>query len=848
MNAMFSLVVLIGGAFVFVASALLELLKRVIVLLGLGLAAAFGFASGLVWRALVWVARASGLRLLRRQLVTAPIFSLFTKVLPPISDTERVALDAGGVWWEGELFSGRPDWSKLHAMAPPVLTPEEQAFLDGPCDELCRRLDEWKITHAWADLPPDIWDFLRKNGFFAMIIPKRYGGLEFSNFAHSQVLLKIGSRSPTAASIVSVPNSLGPAELLLHYGTNEQRDYYLPRLSEGIEVPCFALTSPTAGSDATSIRDTGVVCKGTWQGKEVVGIRLNWDKRYITLAPIATLLGLAFKLYDPEHLIGEQDEYGITCALVPTYLPGIMIGRRHFPMNVPFQNGPTQGEDVFVPVDHIIGGTKMAGHGWKMLVENLSVGRSISLPTNATGCSKLALYATGAYARLRKQFRVPIAAFEGVQEVLARMGSNVYVMDATRRMTLASLDAGERPAVASAIVKYHLTEMGRVVANDAMDIHGGKGIMLGEGNYLSSGWRSVPIAITVEGANIMTRCLMIFGQGAIRAHPYILAEMEAAQSADHRAGLKAFDRVFFRHAGFLLANAARSALAAASGGRSLSSLPTDSALVERYRQLSRYSAAFALVSDAAMLSLGGSLKRRERISARLGDLLSDLYMGSAVLKRYAEDGEPEAERAVVEYALDEIVYRMEARLSEVMANLPNRALAAALTVLVLPFGRRARHASDARAIEVAEMFSRSSAVRTRLCADIFTRDNSHVIGWMGEALELAEWAEPLEKRIAHAQHEGRIEVDPQADESATLAAAVAAGLVSSGEAERLARLHELVARIVAVDDFDSGELGANPLSDNENDRVDAWRDAERRSFAANLKHRDATALTDAVQR
>ena len=827
MNAMFSVTVLIGGALVFVAAALLELSKRGLVLAGLALAAVVGLVTGLVWRVLAWVARAGGLRMLRRRILTAPVFSLFSKVLPPISDTERVALDAGGVWWEGELFSGRPDWSKLHAMAPPVLTPEEKAFLDGPCDELCHRLDEWKITHAWADLPPEIWDFLRHKGFFAMIIPKRYGGLEFSNFAHSQVLLKIASRSPTAASIVSVPNSLGPAELLMHYGTDEQRDYYLPRLADGREVPCFALTSPSAGSDATSIRDTGVVCKGTWQGKEVVGIRLNWDKRYITLAPIATLLGLAFKLYDPEHLIGDRDEYGITCALIPTYLPGITIGRRHFPLNVPFQNGPTQGKDVFVPVDHIIGGAKMAGHGWRMLVENLSVGRSISLPTNATGCSKLALYATGAYARLRKQFRVPIAAFEGVQEVLARMGANVYVMDATRRMTLASLDAGEQPAVASAIVKFHLTDMGRDVANDAMDIHGGKGIMLGEGNYLASAWRSVPIAITVEGANIMTRCLMIFGQGAIRAHPYILKEMEAAQDSDRPRGLKAFDRVFFKHIGFLLANAARAALAAASGGRSVRSVPGDSVLVERYRQLSRYSAAFALVSDAAMLSLGGSLKRRERISGRLGDILSDLYMGSAVLKRFAEDGEPEADRMVVEYALDDLVYRMESRFSEVLDNLPNRVLASVLSQLVLPFGRRARQPSDTRTVAVAGLFSATSEVRKRLCDDIFTHDEKHVVGWLGEALELAEWAEPLEKRIAHAQREGTLELEPGADESATVEAALAAGLVSESEAGRLKRFYALVARIVAVDDFDSPELGAQPLERNENDRAEAWREAER---------------------
>lgn len=832
MNAIFSLATLIGGGLVFAAAALLDLLKKTVIVSGLALAAAIGLVAGLVWRALVVVARVSGLKLLRRRLLSAPILAIFRRVLPPISDTERVALDAGGVWWERELFSGKPDWSKLHAMPPPALTDDERAFLDGPCEELCGRLDEWKITHAWADLPPDIWDFLRKNQFFAMIIPKRYGGLEFSNFAHSQVLLKIASRSPTAASIVSVPNSLGPAELLLHYGTDAQRDYYLPRLADGTEVPCFALTSPSAGSDATSIRDTGVVCKGMWQGREVVGIRLNWDKRYITLAPIATLLGLAFKLYDPEHLIGEQDEYGITCALVPTYLPGITIGRRHFPMNVPFQNGPTQGKDVFVPIDHIIGGAKMAGHGWRMLVENLSVGRSISLPTNATGCSKLALYATGAYARVRKQFRVPISAFEGVQEVLARMGANVYVMDATRRMTLASLDNGERPAVAAAIVKYHLTELGRKVSDDAMDVHGGKGIMLGEGNYLASGWRSVPIAITVEGANIMTRCLMIFGQGAIRAHPYILQEMEAAQEGDAGKGLKAFDRVFFRHIGFLLGNAARSVLAAASGGLGLQGIPGDSALAHRYRQLARFSAAFALVTDAAMLSLGGSLKRRERISARLGDLLSDLYMGSAVLKRYAEDGEPAEERIVVEYALDEMACRMEDRLSEVLANLPNRVLAGMLRGLVLPFGRRARLPSDRQTVAVAGLFSSESNVRRRLCEDIFTRDSNHVIGWLSEAMELAEWAEPLEKRIAHAQRSGELEVDPGADEEEIAAAAVKAGLATEEDGRRLARYYDLVGRIVAVDDYESGLLGAQPLEQNENLRMDNWRAEARKRFEA----------------
>ncbi len=823
MNAVFSLLTLLGGALALALTMLLAGIERVVFIGMLALAALLGLIGGAIWTALVWIARIGGLKLLRRRLISAPLLGVFRKVLPPISDTERVALDAGGVWWEGELFSGRPDWNRLHAMPPAALSAEEQAFLDGPCEELCAMLDEWKISHVWADLSPAIWAFLRNRGFFAMIIPKRYGGLEFSNFAHSEVLLKIASRSPTTGSIVSVPNSLGPAELLLHYGTDEQRDYYLPRLADGREVPCFALTSPTAGSDATSIRDTGIVCRGEWEGREELGIRLNWDKRYITLAPIATLLGLAFKLYDPEHLAGDRDEYGVTCALVPTNLSGVAIGRRHFPNNVPFQNGPTQGRDVFVPLDHIIGGMKMAGQGWRMLVENLSVGRSISLPTNATGVAKAAVYATGAYARVRKQFRVPISAFEGVQEALARMGANLYTMDATRRMTLAALDAGERPAVAAAIVKYHLTEFGRDIANDAMDIHGGKGIMLGPRNYLARGLQSVPIAITVEGANILTRCLMIFGQGAIRAHPYILAEMEAAQDADHRRGLKSFDSTFFRHAGFLLANVARTALAAASGGRLLRDVPQASALVTHYRRLSRYSATFALLADAAMLTLGGALKRRERLSARLGDLLSYLYMGSAVLKRYAETGEPEADRPVVEYALEVLEERFEARVGEILANLPNRPLAVLLRGFALPFGRRAAPPDDALGSRVASLITAPTETRDRLIAGIYT-GNDGPIGKMEEALELALWAEPLEKRIARTIAADGLVPEAGADEAAIAAAAAKAGIVTREDAVRLARYYALVAEIIAVDDFDPAELAAQPLGENENDRMARWRE------------------------
>jgi acyl-CoA dehydrogenase len=455
----------------------------------------------------------------RLEYVTAQMLEIYRKLLPSMSDTEREALEAGTVWWDGQLFSGAPDWSELLDTPEPKLSDEEQAFLDGPVEELCGMLDEWHITHERGDLPPEVWDFLKANGFFAMIIPKSFGGLEFSALAHSEVLVKVASRSPTACSTIAVPNSLGPAELLLHYGTDEQKQRYLPGLADGSEIPCFALTSPRAGSDAAAIPDVGVVCKGMWEGEEVIGLRLTWDKRYITLAPIATVLGLAFKMLDPDHLLGDTEDLGITCALIPTDIPGVETGRRHFPLNIPFQNGPTRGEDVFVPLDAIIGGVEMAGQGWRMLVELLSVGRCITLPSNATGGAKAGAFASGAYTRIRKQFNLPVAEFEGVQEALARIGGFTYIMDASRKLTAGAVDQGHRPSVPSAILKYHCTEMGRMVANDTMDVHGGKAICLGPRNYVARGYQSVPIAITVEGANILTRSLIIFGQGAIRCHP-----------------------------------------------------------------------------------------------------------------------------------------------------------------------------------------------------------------------------------------------------------------------------------------------------------------------------------------
>ncbi|MGD2168585.1 MAG: acyl-CoA dehydrogenase, partial [Gammaproteobacteria bacterium] len=468
--------------------------------------------GGIVWTGLLWIALAAlaclNLEELRRDFVSRRVLTLYRKMLPSVSATEQAALDAGSVWWEGQLFSGKPDWTVLTRLPNGELTSEEQAFLDGPCEELCRDIDEWEITHELADLPPTLWETLRRKGFFSMIIPKEYGGMGFSPLANSMVLTKIASRSSTVASIVGVPNSLGPAELLLHYGTHEQKQKWLPRLASGDEVPCFGLTSPRVGSDATAITDSGVVCRGTFEGQAVIGIRLNWDKRYITLAPIATVLGLAFRLYDPDHLIGDKDEYGITAALVPTNLPGITIGRRHYPINIPFQNGPTQGRDVFIPVDHIIGGAKMAGEGWSMLIQQLAVGRSIALPNNALGSALAGVYASGAYARIRRQFGLPIGKFHGVGEALARMAGLSYIMTAASRVTCAALNAGERPSVPSAILKYHNTEMGRQVANDAMDVHGGKAIMLGPKNYLARPYEAIPIAVTVEGANILTRNLI----------------------------------------------------------------------------------------------------------------------------------------------------------------------------------------------------------------------------------------------------------------------------------------------------------------------------------------------------
>jgi acyl-CoA dehydrogenase len=741
----------------------------------------------------------------RRGKLTAPLLKIYQKITPQLSDTERVALEAGTVGFEGELFSGKPDWKQLLRQPVPQLSTEEQAFMHGPVEELCHMLNDWEITHELADLPPQVWEFLKKNKFFGMIIPHEYGGLQFSALAHSAVLQKVASISATAASTIAVPNSLGPAELLLHYGTTEQKQFYLPRLADGREIPCFALTGPYAGSDATSIPDYGVVCKGEWEGGNVLGVRLNFDKRYITLAPIATVVGLAFRLYDPDKLLGDKDDLGITLALLPRETKGMEIGRRHLPLNVPFQNGPVRGKDLFVPLSQLIGGPDMAGHGWRMLVECLSVGRAISLPSNATGGVKMGAIATGAYARIRKQFGIAIGRFEGIEEALARIGGYTYAISALSRATAAAVDRGEKPSVPSAIAKYHCTELGREVARDAMDVHGGKGVQLGPNNYLGRAWQGAPIAITVEGANILTRSMMIFGQGAIRCHPYVLKELQATQIPDYRERLKSFDQVLFQHIGFAISNAARSfVLGVTHAG--IGAAPGDKYTRRFYRKLNRYAAALALVADTSMLILGGKLKFKEKISARLGDVLSNLYIASAMLKRYEDQGRPAADQPLLAWAFHDCVWRMQMALDGVLRNFPVRPVAWLLRALVFPFGRREVPPSDRLGRRVAAILCAPGEARDRLGEWTFlTPSPNNVVGRMNALLPDVIAAEPVERKFLKALKNATVK---QHEYSAQLAAAEAQSAISSEERKLLERVRAATFEFISVDDFDPAELTA----------------------------------------
>ncbi|MCK8084873.1 acyl-CoA dehydrogenase FadE [Vibrio sp. 1CM8B] len=745
---------------------------------------------------------------IRQTLISQKALSLFKKVLPAMSQTEKEALEAGTVWWEAELFKGKPEWKKLQNIADPKLSEAEQAFLDGPVNTVCEMVNDYQVTHELADLPPEVWQYLKDHKFFAMIIKKKYGGLEFSAYAQSLVLQKLTGVSSVLSSTVGVPNSLGPGELLQHYGTEEQRNHYLPRLAEGKEIPCFALTSPEAGSDAGSIPDYGVVCKGDWQGEEVLGMRLTWNKRYITLAPVATVLGLAFKLRDPDGLLGDQKDLGITCALIPTDLKGVEIGNRHFPLNVPFQNGPTQGDDIFVPIDFIIGGQKMAGQGWRMLVECLSVGRGITLPSNSTGGIKSAALATGAYARIRRQFKQPIGRMEGVEEPLARLAGNAYVMDAASNLTVAGIDLGEKPSVISAIVKYHCTHRGQRSIIDAMDIVGGKGICLGPSNFLARGYQGSPIAITVEGANILTRSMIIYGQGAIRCHPYVLNEMEAAYSESSDA-LDKFDSALAGHVSFTMSNLVRSLWFGLTDGRG-SDAPTPSNKTDKqtqryYQQLNRYSANLALLSDISMAVLGGSLKRRERLSARLGDILSQLYLGSATLKRFESEGSHAEDLPLVHWGMQDSLRQTEVAIDEFLANFPNPVIGRLLRVVLMPFGRIRRAPNDKLDSKVAHILQTPSETRSRIGRGQYLEATEYnPVGKIEKALEVILQAEPLFDKVCKETHQKRAFL--RLDLVAQLG--LEKGILTQDEANLLISAEEHRLYTINVDDFSPEELAA----------------------------------------
>ena len=751
---------------------------------------------------------------LRRKLVSDGVLRAFRKVMPPMSQTEREALEAGTVWWDGELFSGRPDWRRLLSTPNPTLTPDEQRFLAEETETLCAMANDWEAQNVYKDLPQHVWQFVKDKGFLGMIIPKEYGGLGFSGYAHSQVITKLSTRSGTAAVTVMVPNSLGPGELLLHYGTEAQKRHYLPRLAKGLEIPCFALTNPTAGSDAASIPDYAFVRWGEYDGKRVLGLSVTWDKRYITLGPVATLLGLAFRVYDPEKLLGDKEDLGITCALIPTSHPGVVIGRRHMPLNAVFQNGPNSGRDVFIPMDWVIGGQPMIGKGWRMLMECLAAGRGISLPASNTGMTQLAVRTVGGYARVRTQFKTAIGKFEGVEEALARMGGNLYMMDAARKLTAAAIDQGEKPSVVSAIAKYHITERARQTINDGMDVIGGKGICMGPSNFLGGAYMQHPVAITVEGANILTRSLIIFGQGAIRCHPYVLRELQATRESDRAQALIDFDDALFGHVRFTLTNFARTLVMGLTGSHFVN-VPADVAPETRryYQQLTRFSAVLAFLADVAMAVLGGNLKRKEKLSARLGDILSLMYLCSATLKRYEADGRQQADAPLMHWAIWDAMFKAQVAIEGVISNFPGRVLRALLWRIVFPLGRPYEVPADDLGHQVAKLLIQPSATRDRLTGEMFVgREDDDPVGLIERALTATVEAEPVEAKLKVALRDGRLDarLPPDAGVEVLTERAVAAGVIDREEARTLIAQRELVARVIRVDDFPA-DLGASLL-------------------------------------
>jgi len=731
--------------------------------LGAGLVAVNLFAGFAPSQMLVlWVIYAAfiiplNLKPLRKNFISRAIYSAMKKVMPTISQTEQEALDAGDVWWEAELFSGKPDFSFLQKLPKPELTEEEQAFIDGPVEEFCEMLDDWQITHVDYDLTPEAWQFAKDNGLFALIIPKQYGGRDYSAYCHSQVVMKIGSRSGSAGVTVMVPNSLGPGKLLMTYGTEEQKDYYLPRLAKGIDIPCFGLTGPDAGSDAGAMPDTGVICYGSYEGKDkVLGIRLNFAKRYITLAPVATILGIAFKLYDPDHLLSDKEDRGITLALIKPDTEGVEVGKRHFPANHAFMNGPVRGKDVFIPLDSIIGGVDYVGKGWAMLMECLGDGRAISLPALGTAAGKMGSKYTGAYSRIRQQFHTPIGHFEGVEEALTEIAGQAYAMDAARSLVAVALDSGAVPSVISAIVKYQVMERMRETINHAMDIHGGHGICMGPHNHLGRAYQLTPVGITVEGANILTRTMIVFGQGAMRSHPYLLKEVKAVHNEDSKQGVKDFDNVFFAHFGFILSNIVRSFWFGISYAK-FTGAPGDKHTRHYYQQLVKMSSAFALLADVCVAVLGGSLKRREKISGRLADALANMYVMSAVLKHYENQGSHKEDIALVKWACEDALYNIQTALKGIMKNLPVPLVGTICNLIIFPLTKPYQRPSDKLGHQVARITLTPSETLDRLSAGIYcSTEKDNATGRIEHALNLVINTDSLQHKLRDAYKQGRL--------------------------------------------------------------------------------------------
>jgi acyl-CoA dehydrogenase len=734
---------------------------------------------------------------IRRALVSSVVMKILGPLMPTISETERTAIESGSVWAEAELFSGKPDFRKLMAESYPSLTKEEQDFIQGPVDELCSVVDDWEVWEG-RELPQAAWDVIKRERFLGMIIPKEYGGLGFSALAHSEVIMKLATRSIPLCITVMVPNSLGPAELLMHYGTDEQKKRLLPRLASGEDIPAFALTEPGAGSDAGSITSSGTLFKGE-DGK--LYIRLNWNKRYITLAAIATLLGVAFKLKDPDNLLGKGEDLGITCALVPTNTAGVVIGRRHDPLGTPFYNCPTQGHDVVVPIDAVVGGVEGCGKGWRMLTESLAAGRGISLPAQSTGGAKIGTRVISAYATVRKQFGLPIGKFEGIEEPIARIAGFNYLLEAMRRYTLGAIDKGIKPAVVTAMAKYNATEIGRKIINDAMDVAGGSGISRGPRNLLAHFYIATPIGITVEGANILTRTLIIFGQGALRAHPFALAEVEAIAARD----LKKFDKAFWGHIGHIVRNLSRAIGLSLTRGL-LASSPVGGSTARYYRKLAWASATFAIMADIAMGALGGSLKLKEKLTGRFADVLSWMFIGTAVLRRYEAEGRRKEDLPFVHFTMNHALYEIQKAFDGIFGNLPVPGLTwlfAGPLRIWSNLNALAGEANDKHTHKIASLILEDSEQRLRHTEGIYMPNNDvEQLGLLEEAFRVVKRAEAIDKKVRAAV---KAKTLPKAKGAALYSSALEKGIITKDEHAVLARAESLRNVAIQVDDFSQDE-------------------------------------------